>query len=241
MLFWNGRVEASLERFQLALQKMDRTHIGARNEIEIYIATASQMLGQGQPVVSKYQQELYNEAKDGTRKARLIGSLIFIHLLSGELAKALKWAKTILDLGIRTSNAFITAWGEYLLAYIHYQRNDLKAAVQHFSRALEDRFFLTLNAPIDSFAGLALACQVMKHPGKASETVERMLEFARQSKRAELMDLAGTARIELLLAQGDPGSEAHRLKDTNMSTCVKPLNDSKVSFTWPRQLTTSRR
>ena len=72
-------------------------------------------------------------------------------------------------MGTDTQNQYITAWGEYLLGYIHYQRNELKTAVCHFSQAIEWRFFMDLNSPIDNYAGLALAYQAMQHPGKANE------------------------------------------------------------------------
>jgi len=203
LLFWDGQIEDSLGRLQRALQKVDRSHIGARNEIEIYIAITSQMLGQGQAVIREYQQEINNEAQDGPRKANLIGSLVFICLLSGQLAQALKWVNMLLDVGIRTGNAFITAWGEYLLAYVHYQRNDLKVAARHFSRALESRFLLDLNVPIDSFAGFALAQQAMQHPEEADRAIEGMMEFARQSNNISHLSLADVVRAEVLIARGD--------------------------------------
>lgn len=223
VLFWNGRIEASLERLQRVTRKMDKAHIGARNEMDIYFAVASQMLGRGRSAIQKYREEVYHLAKDGPRKARLIGCLIFIHLLSGDLDEAMKWVNLLKDQGVKIHNHYITAWGDYLLGYIHYQRNDLKAAVHHFFQALEHRFVLDLNSPMDSFAGLALACQAMNHPAKANETIDRMLEFARQSNSAERMLLADAARAELLLARDDPVSAAHQFKGLDESTEDGPM------------------
>ena len=61
MLFWNGRIGESLDRFQPALGSIDKNRTGAQNEMDIYFATASQMLGRGQSVIQKYQQRFTNK------------------------------------------------------------------------------------------------------------------------------------------------------------------------------------
>ena len=223
VLFWTGRIGASLEHLERALSRVDKRHIGAKNEMDVYFATASQMLGRGQSAIRKYRQAVYAVAEDGPRKARLIGCLIFIHLLSGDLAQALKWTETLERMGTIIHNQYLTAWGEYLLGHINYQRNDLKAAAGHFSRAVDGRFFLDSNSPVDNYAGLALAYQAMQRPEKANETVCRMLEFARQSNSTELVNLAGAVSAELLLAQDDPVSAARRFGDLDPSTDDSPM------------------
>ena len=212
LLFWDGRIAAGLEGFQCALRNIDASHSGVRNEIEIYIAVASQMLGRGQAVVEQYQKIIYHQTKDGPRKARLIGGLIFICLLSGDLAEALRWCEIMLDLAVRTQNTYIHAWGDYVLGYIHYQRHEPAAAIRHFSQAIDNRFFLDLNAPVDSYAGLALAYQAMQQPEKADATIARMLEFTQQVNNIDLMNLACAVKAELLLARDDPAAAADQIK-----------------------------
>jgi LuxR family maltose regulon positive regulatory protein len=225
VLFWNGRIGECLDRVQRALGSIDKNRTGARNEMDIYFATASQMLGRGQSAIQKYQQAVYQQAKDGPRKARLIGCLVFVHLLSGDLAGALPWVRTLRDMGTDTQNQYISAWSEYCLGFIHYQRNDLKTAVRHFSQAIEWRFFLDLNSPIDNYAGLVLAYQAMQHPGKADETIGHMLEFTQQSPNIHLMNLALAVKAELMLAQGDPASAAQQIGGLH-----GPIDNSPMLF-----------
>ena len=223
VLFWNGRIEESLDRVQRALCSIDKHRTGAQNEMDIYFATASQMLGRGQSVIPKYQQEIYQQAKDGPRKARLIGCLVFVYLLSGDLAEALPWVRTLRDMGTHTQNQYITAWGEYLLGYIHYQRNDLKTAVRHFSKAIEWRFFMDLNSPIDNYAGLALAYQAMQHPREANETIGHMMEFTQQSTSIDLTNLALAVKAEVMLSRGDPASAAQQFGGLHGSIDNSPM------------------
>jgi LuxR family transcriptional regulator, maltose regulon positive regulatory protein len=223
VLFWNGRIGESLDRFQPALGSIDKNRTGAQNEMDIYFATASQMLGRGQSVIQKYQQAVYQQAKDGPRKARLIGCLVFVHLLSGDLAAALPWVRTLRDMGTHTQNQYVTAWGEYLLGYIHYQRNDLKTAVRHFSKAIEWRFFMDLNSPIDNYAGLALAYQAMQHPREANETIGHMMEFTQQSTSIDLTNLALAVKAEVMLSRGDPASAAQQFGGLHGSIDNSPM------------------
>jgi LuxR family maltose regulon positive regulatory protein len=210
VLFWNGRIEESLDRVKRAQSSIDKNRTGAQNEMDIYFATSSQMLGRDQSVIQKYQQEIYQQAKDGPRKARLIGCLVFVYMLSGDLAEALPWVRKLRDMGTHTQNQYITAWSEYLLGYIHYQRNDLETAVRHFSNAIEWRFFMDSNSPIDNYADLALAYQAMQHPGEANETIGHMMEFAQQSTSIDLTNLALAVKAELMLARGDPAFAAQQ-------------------------------
>ena len=223
VLFWNGRIGESLDRVQPALGSIDKNRTGAQNEMDIYFATASQMLGRGQSVIQKYQQAVYQQAKDGPRKARLIGCLVFVHLLSGDLAAALPWVRTLRDMGTHTQNQYVTAWGEYLLGYIHYQRNDLKTAVRHFSKAIEWRFFMDLNSPIDNYAGLALAYQAMQHPREANETIGHMMEFTQQSTSIDLTNLALAVKAEVMLSRGDPASAAQQFGGLHGSIDNSPM------------------
>ena len=76
---------------------------------------------------------------------RLLGSLIFIHLLSGELVKADEVVRQMKDMATRTDNVHIGAWASYLRGIIHYKWNNLETASHHFSRAVENRFTLDVS------------------------------------------------------------------------------------------------
>jgi ATP/maltotriose-dependent transcriptional regulator MalT len=128
-------------------------------------------------------------------------------------------------MGTHTQNQYVTAWGEYLLGYIHYQRNDLKTAVRHFSKAIEWRFFMDLNSPIDNYAGLALAYQAMQHPREANETIGHMLEFTQQSTSIDLTNLALAVKAELMLSRGDPASAAQQFGGLH-----GPIDNSPMLF-----------
>ena len=212
-LFWEGQGERAMELLSRALERIPIANIGVRNEAEIYFAISSQIAGQGKTTVQTYRREFYNETSEGTRKMRLLGSIIFIHLLSGELVKADEAARHLKDMATRASNAHIETWSSYLLGIVHYQWNNLESARHDFSRAVENRFFLDANADIDSYAGLIFSYQAMQQPDKANQTMNQMMEFAQETSNPDYLPRARSVQARLCLLQGDLES-AVRLQET---------------------------
>jgi LuxR family maltose regulon positive regulatory protein len=223
LLFWKGRIKESVQRFQRAICNIPEQCIGVRNEVEIYIATASQMLGQGEEAARIYKEKLFNEKSDGTRKARIVGSLIFIYLLEGNLDKAETYLLMLVDLGNRICNSYILGWGYYLLGYICYVRNDLTSAGRHFLQAIENRYSMDLNAPIDSYVGLLLVYQATEQPDQLHATVREMVEFARQSNIPESIDLTNSALARLSILEGDAQKAQRYLNKIVLKSDTGPI------------------
>jgi LuxR family maltose regulon positive regulatory protein len=216
-LFWQGQGKHSLERLDRALERIPSANMGVRNEAEIYLALSSQIAGQGKVTVQTFQKKLYNETSEGTRKIRLMGSLIFIHLLSGELAKADEVARQLKDIATRTNNTRMEAWTSYLQGNIHYHWDNLETASHHFSQAVEKRYSLDAYSDTDSYAGLILSYQARQQPDKANETMKRMLEFAQESNNPYGLPLVRSVQARLWLLQGDLDSAVRWLETTDFS------------------------
>jgi len=216
-LFWKGQGERSLELLGRALERIPAVNIGVRNEAEIYFAGSSQIAGQGKTAVQTYRKKFYNETSEGTRKMRLLGSIIFIHLLSGELVEADEAIRQLKDMATRTPNVYIEVWASYLQGIIHYQWNKLEAAVHHFSRAVDNRFALDVYSDIDSYAGLILSYQAMQQPEKANQTMNQMIEFAQKTSNPDCLPRARSAQARLCLLQGDLESAVRWLETTDFS------------------------
>lgn len=216
-LFWEGRGERSLELLGRALERIPAANIGIRNEAEIYFAISGQIAGQGKKTVQTYRRKFYNETSEGTRKMRLLGSLIFIHLLSGELVEADEATRQLKDMTTRIYNVHIEAWASYLQGIIHYQWNNLEDASHHFSQAVENRFALDAYSDIDSYAGLILSYQAMKQTDKANQTMNQMIEFAQDTSNPDCLPRARSAQARLRLLQGDFESAVRWLETTDFS------------------------
>ncbi len=216
-LFWQGQGKRSLELVSLALERIPAANIGVRNDAELYFALSSQTTGQGKSAVYTLQKKFYNEKYEGTRKLRLLGALLFIHLLSGDLIKADEAARQVKNMAIRLNNRFIEAWVSYIEGIIHYQWNNLETAGHHFSQAVEKGYYLGAYSDIDSYTGLSLSYQAMQQPDKANEIISRMMEYVQESGNPDYLPRARSVQARLCLLQGDLEPAVHWLETTDIS------------------------
>jgi len=225
-LFWEGKGEAAMELFRQVLKKIHVENTWLRNEASVYFAVASQMAGQGETAIEIYQNKLYNEISQGIYTYRLMVSLVFIHLLSGELMKASDKAFHFLKISKKLNNLFAQAWAHYLLGIIHYHLYDLKTASHHFSRAVEHRYLLDANANMDSYAGLIFSYQALHQPEKAIDVMEQMMAFSRETINSGHMHLAHSIQARLWLLQDNLEKAVHWQETRAFSY------DTGIMFVW---------
>jgi LuxR family maltose regulon positive regulatory protein len=225
-LFWQGQGKRSLELVSLALERIPAANIGVRNDAELYFALSSQITGQGKSAVYTLQKKFYNEKYEGTRKLRLQGALLFIHLLSGDLIKADEATRQVKNMAIRLNNRLIEAWVSYIEGIIHYQWNNLETASYHFSQAVEKGYYLGAYSDIDSYTGLSFSYQAMQQPDKANEIMSRMMEYVQESGHPDYLPRARSVQARLCLLQGDLESAVHWLETSDISY------DTGTMFFW---------
>lgn len=201
--FWDYQIEASMELFRGAISRMSSENLGGRNEAELYFAVASYMTGKKGEVIQKYRGMLRNEISDSPRYGYLLASLAFIYLLSGDLARVYETAQQMAAYSEKTNNVIVSGWAFYLIGYVNFEWNNLDAAIKYFAKAVDKRFFLDVNTPVDCFAGLIYSFQALGQPGRANETADLMMEFAQESNNPHHLNLARSVQARLSLLQGD--------------------------------------
>ena len=211
--FWRGQKAQSLDLFQRALELIPKTDHQARGETELFWGLAGQMTGQKEMVVQTLTNRLYYEqTPQAVRMTRLLGSLLYIHLLSGELTEAERVTRQVRTVAGGSGNAYAELWASYLQGYIHYFRNDLEKAVHHLEQAVKGRYILHTRAAVDGLAGLALTYQALGQPDKATATMESLLEFARGTNDPAYVAIAHSCQTHLALLQGDRRSAERWLR-----------------------------
>jgi LuxR family maltose regulon positive regulatory protein len=217
--YWQGQSSLSLDLLSRALERIPEAHHAARGEAELWWALASQYSGQRTEAVQKLNSILYREQPPPpVRQIKLLGALVFMHVLSGELTEVAQATPQIRGIAIRSQNAYIVAWVSYLQAYVAYFQNELGQAAQHFAQAVEGRYVLQTRAAIDSLAGLALTYQAMQQPDKADATMNLMLEYVQQMGGPTSVAIAYSSRARLSLLQGDLDSAVRWLQTADLPT-----------------------
>jgi LuxR family maltose regulon positive regulatory protein len=225
--FWQGQNARSLDLFRRALERIPKTSYMARGHTELFWAVASQMSGQKREAVQALNQWLRpQQTLHPVRQARLEGSLMFISLLSGDLAEAGRMARQFYAAAVRNNNAYARAWGSYLQACVCYFWNDLEGAAQHFEQAVETRYNLHTRAAVDSLAGLTLTYQALGQPDEARAMMARLLEFAQDTLDPAYVAVSRSCQARLALLQGDMASAARWLQTADLTS------DTNVMFYW---------
>jgi LuxR family maltose regulon positive regulatory protein len=199
----------------------------ARGHAELFWAVASQMAGQKTEAVRTLKQWLvYQQTQYPVRQVRLEGSLIFVSLLSGELAEAGRMADQLHATAVWNNHTYARAWGSYLQAFVHYFWNDLGYAAHHFEQMVELRYNLHTRAAIDGMAGLALSYQALGKPDSAKATMALLLEFAQDTRDPAYMAVSSSCQARLALLQGDVASAVRWLQTADLT------GDASVMFYW---------
>jgi LuxR family maltose regulon positive regulatory protein len=218
-LYWQGQASRSLELLSSALARIPEAYHMARGEAEVFWGLASQMSGQKNKAVRTLSKRLYHgQTVQPSSQARLLATLAYVHLLSGELTEAFAAAQQLRDTGAKHDNAHVEAWGSYLQAQIHYCRNDLGNAAHHFANAVEQRYINTAAAAIDSLAGFGLCYQALEQPDKAKAMMAQLLEFAQETNVPAYMTIAHSFQARLSLMQGDLASAVRWLPTADLTT-----------------------
>jgi LuxR family maltose regulon positive regulatory protein len=225
--YWLGQRTRSLDALNRALAKIPKAHHLARGEAEVFWSLASQMSDQKEEAIRRLNRWLHDEQEPHPgRQTKLLGTLIFIHMLSGEFTDAVPLAQRQYEMATRYNNRYIRAWNSYIQGHIHYFWNDLDAATRHFAEAVGERYILHTAGALDSLVGLALTYQALEQPDSVEETVSLLLEFAREKNYPAANMVARSCRARLSLMQGDLESAVHWLELADLTP------DPRVMFFW---------
>ena len=225
--YWQGQSRRSMDLLDRAVERIPKTHYLARGEAEAFWSFASQMVGRKKEAVRTLNQWFYGEQTPHPgRQFKELGSLIFIHLISGELTEAVREAQQIQDMVANSSNVYIKAWASYLQGYIYYCWNDLENAAHHFVQTVERRYSVHTRAAIDSLAGLALTYHALGEPDSARATLALLLEYAQDMNEPANLAIACSCQARLSLFQEDTASAARWLQTADL------IPDASTMFYW---------
>jgi len=90
----DGDGEAALKRLENARNRIPEAYRELVAETELDIALARHMIGEGESVIVSLKEKIRTTiSHDNMLKTRLVGAQVFIHLMSGDLNRALPAAR----------------------------------------------------------------------------------------------------------------------------------------------------
>ena len=207
--FWQGDVTNSLKYIEKALERIPETQAMVRGFAEIYLGLAGHMNGRTKTVVEVLSDLLDHSSLEAPRKVRVMIALVWVHLLSADLAAASIRNRQLIDTASKNKLAPFISWGSYNQGIIHFCRNELDLAIHHFNRAAETGYLILKRTNIDCLAGLALAHQAKQQADNADQMIERLFELINSLNDPALLEIALTCKKRLLLMRGESMHERH--------------------------------
>jgi LuxR family maltose regulon positive regulatory protein len=201
-IFSNQSTQA-IEFCQQALALLPVSWKFVRGGTMLFLGLSMQASGQAQAA----ERLLLTEFESCKEKADaytmlLLESLGHIYLINGQLEQSRQIAQVLLQGATRSRVAIMMNWGHYYPGVVHYQRNELQAAAQHFNRITENRYTAQLTTYRDAIAGLALIHQIHGEHSAAFQMVESISQFDLEQRGYE-DERTRSLRARLMLLQGD--------------------------------------
>ena len=211
--FWAGNGDLSRKLCEEARARVPETHPRIAGLIEIYLALANYIAGQGDEALRRLNDKIQDGSfLTGPILSRLILARSFLHMLSGALMSAAQDAGSVVRIARQSSIAYIEGWGRYLEGASHYHRNDLEATVACFAPTLEHRYTMHTRSAVDAMMVLALTHQAMQQPDLADEAMNRLLEFTGELRDAQHLSVARSGQARLALLRGERESAVRWLR-----------------------------
>ena len=188
---------------QHALECLPEEYLYARSGAVMLLGAGYQMAGDFTTATTVVYQTLQDDAFHHTAShTRLLAALCFIYWFEADLTgfhqAATQHLKLSQDLKLPESLAI----ARYFLGIFYYQRNDLAAAEQILTEAVNtSSSFNSINFGFSTFA-LALTYQAREQPEDACEAVDKIVAFAMEAGSTTLLGFAQAFQAELALRQG---------------------------------------
>ena len=202
--YWEGHAELSQQHLEEALSTLSGEGSPYEGEAALMLGLALSMSGQDDLAIQRLEDRVERlDPSEGQILSRLVAGLAFIHLICGDLHRALVDAQRLQLVASKIRLRNTEAWALYLLACSHLHGGELEAASSHFAAAVELRYILESRTAVDAMAGLALSQQLRGRETEADETSKQLQEFARDLNELHYLSLADSLQARLALLRGD--------------------------------------
>ncbi len=222
--YWLGQYNQSLKRLERALDHIPKDHYFARGETELFWGLAMHASNRREEAVQQLERWFFEDPQmHPGRLDKLVGALIFVHLLAGKLPEALAFTRRQKTIAEEHDIRYIQAWINYLFGLIQFQRNDLPGAAGFFAKAARNRYVLHDRAAVDSLVGLAVTRQLLGRYDDARAAVQDLLDLAWESKNASYLTIARSCQARLALLQGDTSAARGWINATDLGASEQNL------------------
>lgn len=216
--YFEGQAERSQQHLEEAVTRLSGTKSPFLGEAELMLGLVLTMSGQGDLAIRELESRIDEvDSSEVQLLSRQIASLIFIHLIHGDLEHARVKAQRLEVLAQKSKMSLTAAWASYMLACSHLHAYELEAALSQFTAAYELRYALEPMAALDGLVGRALTQQLLGFDDDALDTVGLLETFVAELNAPHYTSMIHSCRSRIAVLQGDLKTaveQAHLIGDT---------------------------
>ena len=229
MFFWSGEIEECLKYTIATKEKIptDEKYDMIRGENELYYSISLQMNGNGDKAISELKEKIkVHKTKNGMYFSRVVASLCFVQLLSGEL-KAIGGSLKLLSASSEKTNfTYTDTWSGYMNACRYFNLSQFDESLKQFLSLWKSINIMHGFQALNCLAGLSLTYQFLNNTRQANKIIIQLSEFTKRSEDPVSMSIAESLKARLALLQGNLDSAENWLRRSEINF------NSSLLFIW---------
>ncbi len=178
--YFTGQAQASLESALSALRWLPPGETYVASHALFFLALSNQVTGQEEVALDALNKALREPSAHPNDTARLLSAQASVYLAAGKLHQVEHTSRHLLRLAQEADLAISHYWAHWFLGSVHYEWNNLDAAVYHFSAVIANRHRAHFWAVQDAMSGLAFAYQAQGLGKEAQETARTLLDLVQE-------------------------------------------------------------
>lgn len=118
--------------------------------------------------------------------------------------RPLYYTTSLFDFATKSNYTYAKVWSVYPRGLIHFYRNDLDKAIDHFGQAIEQKYIFHTRAVVDSMAGLVFSYEAKRQPDRADETMQSLFEYVDDLDDPAYPIIVHSCNTRLSIMRGEP-------------------------------------
>ena len=199
--YFTGSAQLSLESAQRACSWCPAGEEYLASLASMYLALSQQANGQEVVALVTLHEALLDHATQRNSTVRLLFAQALVFLAVGKLHQVEHIARYVVQLAQKAELAMSHSWAHWLLGLVHYEWNNLDAAVSHLSVVVDNKYLAHSWTVQESLYLLACAYRAQGQSAEAQKAARNLLEFVQEQHSQRDLLVAYAFYGQLLLMQ----------------------------------------
>lgn len=202
LAFWSGDAQKALTLAESACERISTARPFVHSIATSYLGGADTISGMDERGTALLRARLAEVDTASSAAGHLLLALGLLALMSGRLDRLTHDAGQLAK-SVAGREIYMVSWGQYLLGRLHYERDELDAARECFTRATAYPYSTHERAYHDALTGLARIATIRGCHEQAAAYAGLARAFAEERDNAVLREASAACEAGLALAAGD--------------------------------------